>query len=57
MSGDGETTTVQEWTIEATIMRCGCGDPDSHRGMVCPRPRVEVVGELARGTTQRDEEQ
>jgi len=36
-----------EITIEAVVIRCGCGDPDSHAGEVCPRPRArEDLGRL-----------
>jgi ABC-type antimicrobial peptide transport system ATPase subunit len=28
---------IQEATIEATVIRCGCGNPDSHAGEVCPQ--------------------
>jgi hypothetical protein len=36
-----------EVTIEAVVIRCGCGDPTSHAGAVCPRPRArEDLGRL-----------
>lgn len=35
-------------TISATVVRCGCGDPQSHIGAVCPRPRkTEKLGAIA----------
>lgn len=36
--------------FEATVIRCGCGDPQSHAslGQPCPRPRaVEDLGVIA----------
>jgi hypothetical protein len=34
-----------EASIEAVVIRCGCGDPDAHNGVrgapsPCPRPRA-----------------
>jgi hypothetical protein len=40
--------TFESGEIFATIIRCGCGDPDSHSklGLTCPTPRaVELAGE------------
>lgn len=38
-----------EETVEATVIRCGCGDPEAHSGAVCPRPRaVEDLGVISR---------
>ena len=39
---------VTEMTLHAVITRCGCGDPDSHRGKPCYKPRAkEDLGEIA----------
>lgn len=41
-------------TLEAVVVRCGCGDPDSHNGVrgpegPCPTPRaVDDLGVIAR---------
>lgn len=43
---------VTEISIGATVVRCGCGDPDSHNGtrgpaQLCPRPmRLERRGTI-----------
>lgn len=38
MSG---ATTAQPVSISlaAVVIRCGCGEPESHAGAVCPTPR------------------
>ena len=28
---------VKQGTLEAVVIRCGCGDPNSHFGEVCPK--------------------
>lgn len=33
--------------VEGVVLRCGCGDPDSHAGQVCPRPVEEPLGVVA----------
>jgi hypothetical protein len=44
---------IQEVAIEAVVIRCGCGDPDSHNGRrgpatTCPLPRaVEQRGTVS----------
>jgi hypothetical protein len=44
----GEIASVNELTLSAVIIRCGCGNPEAHRGQICPRPRKkENRGELA----------
>ena len=41
-------TNVQESSLEAIVIRCGCGDPSSHLGTVCPTPRSrEDLGVIA----------
>jgi hypothetical protein len=42
---DIRSRVVQEASIAAVVVRCGCGDPASHFASVCPRPRaVEDCG-------------
>ena len=46
----GDSATNSELSLSAVIIRCGCGDPDSHSklGLPCPRPKkYENRGELA----------
>jgi hypothetical protein len=39
---------IKSAELGLTVTRCGCGDPDQHRGSVCPRPRaVEQLGTVA----------
>jgi hypothetical protein len=39
---------AREMSISAVVMRCGCGAPDSHSGMPCPRPRArEDLGRVS----------
>lgn len=39
---------VAEISLEAVVIRCGCGDPDSHFGATCPTPRErEDLGVVA----------
>lgn len=53
--------TELEIEFEAVVLRCGCGDPDSHSKLVppqpCPAPRaVEDLGVVAStrdGTVRR----
>lgn len=33
--------------VEATILRCRCGEPDSHAGAVCPQAVPEPLGMVA----------
>lgn len=30
---------AREARIDITVIRCGCGNPTSHTGQHCPRPR------------------
>lgn len=32
---DGSAVQTTEASINAVILRCGCGDPDSHNGLLC----------------------
>lgn len=41
-------STLQRQEIQAAVVRCGCGDPLSHRGQICPKPRsTEELGTVA----------
>lgn len=42
MSAD--TRVVEEATIEATIIRCRCGNPASHPDAVCPQGVAVPLG-------------
>lgn len=34
--------------FHAVVIRCGCGDPASHAGQVCPKPKqLENLGKVA----------
>jgi hypothetical protein len=35
--------------IEATVIRCACGNPDSHVPNPCPQGRLEELGVIAKG--------
>lgn len=40
--------STKEASIQAVVIRCGCGDPASHPDAVCPRPRAtEDLGTIA----------
>lgn len=36
-----------ETTIEATVIRCRCGDPSSHEGPHCPKGERVPLGVIA----------
>jgi hypothetical protein len=38
---------VRQASVEATVLRCGCGAPDQHPAQPCPQGRREVLGQLA----------
>ncbi len=39
---------VRQASAEALVIRCGCGDPLSHWGEVCPTPkRTDDLGTIA----------
>ncbi|MEK6323615.1 MAG: hypothetical protein AABN33_18395 [Acidobacteriota bacterium] len=38
---------AREVSISAVVIRCRCGDPDSHRGEVCPRGEREDRGTVS----------
>lgn len=39
---------VRSAEFHAVVVRCGCGDPTSHPGQVCPRPaKTENLGKVA----------
>lgn len=50
---NNSAVSLSESTLEVKIIRCGCGDPDSHNGArgpatVCPKPRaVEDKGVIS----------
>ena len=39
-----KATGLTEVRVEATVLRCRCGNPNSHTGAVCPNARVETIG-------------
>lgn len=48
ITAPGEAAQVTEISVSAVVIRCGCGNPNSHRGQPCPQPRrFENKGELA----------
>lgn len=47
---------LEALTVEATLLRCTCGNPDAHRGEICPQARIEprgVVGQWRRAESIR----
>ena len=38
---------VSEQSLEATILRCTCGDPNSHPGRPCEQAKKEELGVIA----------
>lgn len=39
---------VREASVSAVVIRCGCNDPTSHAGRVCPKPKaVEDHGTIS----------
>jgi hypothetical protein len=32
--------------LEATVIRCRCGEPEQHVGAVCPQGVAEPIGEI-----------
>ena len=40
-------SSVESATLEATVIRCACGSPESHAGQVCPQGRTEALGVIA----------
>ena len=40
-------SSVESATLEATVIRCACGSPESHAGQVCPQGRTEAMGVIA----------
>ena len=47
--------TVEEAYMEAVVMRCGCGEPDSHQGEVCPQAWEDKAA-FRQGYWNRDQE-
>jgi hypothetical protein len=41
------TGNVQQAAMEGVILRCNCGDRESHPGVVCPKAIAEVVGSMS----------
>jgi hypothetical protein len=37
-------TQVEEASIEAVVLRCTCGQPESHTGQACPQAQREDHG-------------
>lgn len=42
---------VKHIELSAVVIRCTCGDPDSHFGEVCPQGRNEDLGIIAETPT------
>ena len=38
---------VTEANIQATVLRCNCGDATTHIPNPCPTPRVEPLGTIS----------
>jgi hypothetical protein len=36
-----EARAYKEATVALRVVRCGCGDPASHPGAICPHPRAD----------------
>ena len=42
-----EANQAGELEIEVTVIRCTCGQPESHQGQVCPQGRAENLGTVS----------
>ena len=38
---------AKEASIQATVLRCTCGTPDSHLGTPCPQASAEYLGTIS----------
>lgn len=45
MQADAQIELVQ---VEAVILHCGCGNPQSHAGAVCPKAIADDRGVVAK---------
>ncbi len=47
MTGMQVPLNTESAQIDAIVTRCGCGDPDSHKGEICPKGIRVNLGTIA----------
>lgn len=47
MTGIQVPINTESAQIDAVVIRCGCGNPDSHKGEVCPKGKPVNLGTIA----------